>query len=107
MGQILQQALKQVDVNVTFNTQDTSTEFQSIQARKYQLRFSYWTMDIADPDELVTFAIDSKAGGAESFYTGYENPDVVALSHKAQHDEDIDSRAQLYKQIQDMTAQDA
>ena len=64
MGQILQQALKQLGINVTFKTQDTSTEFQTIQARKYQLGFSYWTMDIADPDELVTFAIDP-AGGAQ------------------------------------------
>src|SRR3954466_362129 len=107
IGQIMQQALKPLGIQITFRQEDTSTEFSDIQARKYQLGFSYWTMDIADPDELVTFAIDSKAGGAESFYTGYENPDVVALSHKAQHDEDIDSRAQLYKQIQDMTAQDA
>ena len=47
------------------------------------MAFSYWTMDIADPDELVTFAVDP-AGGANSFFTGYDNPTVVKLSHQAQ-----------------------
>ena len=37
MGQILQQALKKLGIDVTFKTQDTSTEFQIIQTRKYQL----------------------------------------------------------------------
>ena len=34
---------------------------------------SYWTMDIADPDELVTFAVDPSQG-AHSFQTWYNNP---------------------------------
>ncbi len=32
-------------------------------------------MDIADPDELVTFAVDTKGGGAHSFYTRLQQPD--------------------------------
>jgi peptide/nickel transport system substrate-binding protein len=106
MGQILQQALKQIGIDVTFKTQDTSTEFQSIQARKYQLAFSYWTMDIADPDELVTFSIDP-AGGAQSFFTGYKNPTAIKLSHQAQREPSPAKRAKLYSQIQRIVAQDA
>ncbi len=106
MGQILQQALKQIGIDVTFKTQDTSTEFQSIQARKYQLAFSYWTMDIADPDELVTFSVDP-AGGASSFFTGYKNPTVIKLSHQAQRESSPAKRAQLYSKIQRLAAQDA
>src|SRR5262249_38901834 len=71
MGQILQNSLKQLGIDVTFVQKDTSTEFQDIQKQNYQLGFSYWTMDIADPDELVTFAVDIKGGGAHSFYTEY------------------------------------
>jgi len=85
IGQILQSALKQLGIIVTFKTEDTSTEFTDIQANKHQLAFSYWTMDIADPDELVTFAIDPK-GGAFSFYTHYNNPAVTKLSHQAQRE---------------------
>ncbi len=106
MGQILQQALKKIGIDVTFKTQDTSTEFQSIQSQKYQLAFSYWTMDIADPDELVTFAIDP-AGGAHSFYSDYHNPAVISLSHQAQRSSSQAKRRQLYAKLQRIAAHDA
>jgi peptide/nickel transport system substrate-binding protein len=107
VGQILQQSLRRLNINVKFRTLDTSTEFQQVQQRKYQLGFSYWTMDIADPDELVTFAVDSKGGGAFSFFTGYNNPKVVALSHQAQREPRPAKRRALYAQIQRLAAQDA
>ena len=106
-GQILQQALKKLGITVTFKQVDTSTEFSLIQQQKYQLGFSYWTMDIADPDELVTFAVDPKGGGAESFFTGYNNPTVVNLSHQAQRNTNPAKRKALYAQIQRLAAQDA
>ena len=105
-GQILQDELKPLGIDVTFKQEDTSTEFNDIGKQKYQLAFSYWTMDIADPDELVTFAIDP-AGGAHSFYTSYNNPKVVALSHKAQRETDPAKRAQLYAQLQKQAASDS
>jgi peptide/nickel transport system substrate-binding protein len=107
IGQILQQSLRRLNINVRFRTVDTSTEFQQIQERKYQLGFSYWTMDIADPDELVTFAVDSKGGGAFSFFTGYNNPAVVKLSRQAQRERNRAKRRSLYAQIQRIAAQDA
>ena len=106
-GQIIQQALKKLGITVTFKQVDTSTEFALIQQQKYQLGFSYWTMDIADPDELVTFAVDPKGGGAESFFTGYNNPTVVNLSHQAQRNTNPAKRRALYAQIQRIAAQDA
>ena len=106
IGQILQEQLKQLGIIVTFKTEDTSTEFNDVQANKYQLAFSYWTMDIADPDELVTFALDPK-GGAFSFYTHYNNPTVTKLSHQAQREVNVPKRAKLYSQIQRIAAQDA
>ena len=106
MGQIIQQALKTLGITVTFKTQDTSTEFQSIQSRKYQLGFSYWTMDIADPDELVTFAIDP-AGGAQQFFSGYKSPTAVKLSHQAQREPSPSKRRALYAKIQRIAANDA
>jgi peptide/nickel transport system substrate-binding protein len=107
MGQILQNSLKQIGVDVTFKQEDTSTEFQDIQKQNYQLGFSYWTMDIADPDELVTFAVDIKGGGAHSFFTEYNNPTVVSLSHQAQRETNPVKRAQLYNKLQRIAAGDA
>lgn len=105
-GQILQQALKPLGITVSFKQVDTSTEFNLIGQRKYQLGFAYWTMDIADPDELVTFAVDPK-GGAESFYTGYSNPQVTAASHQAQRETNPAKRKALYAKVQSLAAQDA
>ena len=67
IGQILQQALKQLGINVTFKQEDTSTEFQTSRRASTSSAFSYWTMDIADPDELVTFAVDPKRAARSSF----------------------------------------
>jgi peptide/nickel transport system substrate-binding protein len=106
MGQILQARLKELGISLKFRTEDTSTEFNSVSKRKYQLAFSYWTMDIADPDELVTFAIDP-AGGASSFYTGYTNKTAINLSHQAQREPSPAKRAKLYSQIQRIAAGDA
>jgi peptide/nickel transport system substrate-binding protein len=107
IGQIFQQAVKPLGIDVKFKTEDQSTAFNDQQALKYELGFAYWTMDIADPDELVTFAVDKKGGGAHSFFTDYDNPEVVDLSHQAQKDEDPAKRQQLYSQIQAKAAEDA
>jgi peptide/nickel transport system substrate-binding protein len=100
IGQILQQAVKPLGINIKFKTEDQSTAFADEQAMKYELGFSYWTMDIADPDELVTFAVDSKGGGAHSFFTDWNDQSVVDLSHQAQRNTDPAKRQELYSQIQ-------
>ena len=94
LAQVLQQALKALKINVKFRQVDTSTEFGQIQERKYQLALSYWTMDIADPDELVTFAVDGKT--ADSWYTGYRNPKIIKLTLQAQRETNSAKRRSLY-----------
>ena len=105
-GQIIQQSLQQLGINVHFKQVDPSTEFANEQEFKYELGFSYWTMDIADPDELVTFAVDPNSG-AKSFYTDYSNPDVIKWTHEAQHEFDKTKRQELYTNIQKQAAEDA
>ncbi len=54
IGQILQEPLKQLGIDVTFKQEDTSDRVQRrSSSRSTSSAFSYWTMDIADPDELV------------------------------------------------------
>jgi peptide/nickel transport system substrate-binding protein len=106
IGEILQQALKQLGITVTFKQVDSSTEYSDIQQFKYQLGISYWQNDNIDPDELATFAVDPK-GGAKSWFTGYSNPKVTALVHKAQHETNPSARCRLYAQMQNLSAEDA
>ena len=106
IGQILQQELQPLGITVSFKQVDPSVEFQDEQQFKYQLGLTYWTMDIADPDELVTFAVDPNSG-AKSFYTDYNNANVIAWTHEAEHTFDTSARQALYSKIQAQAAQDA
>jgi peptide/nickel transport system substrate-binding protein len=105
LAQVVQQALKNLNINVKLRQVDGSTAFTLIQERKYQLALSYWTMDIADPDELVTFAVDGKT--ADSWYTGYRNPRIIKLTLQAQRETNSAKRRSLYAQIQRIAARDA
>ena len=51
--------------------------------------------------------LDIKGGGAHSFYTDYNNPTVVKLSHEAQRETNIPKRAKLYNKLQQIAAHDA
>jgi peptide/nickel transport system substrate-binding protein len=106
IGQIIQQELQKHGIKVTFKQVDPSIEFSNEQEFKYQLGFSYWTMDIADPDELVTFAVDP-GSGAKSFYTDYSNADVIKWTHQAEHTFSVAERQDLYSKIQAQAANDA
>ena len=106
VAQIYQQELAKIGIKVTLKPVDPSIEFQDEQEFKYQLGLSYWTMDIADPDELVTFAVDPNAG-AKSFYTDYNNPDVIKWTHQAEKTFSASGRQALYSKIQAQAAKDA
>jgi peptide/nickel transport system substrate-binding protein len=106
IGQIVQQELGKIGVKVVFKPTDPSIEFQDEQQFKYQLGLSYWTMDIAAPDELVTFAVDP-GSGAKSFYTDYNNADVIKWTHEAERTFSASQRQKLYSDIQAQAAKDA
>jgi peptide/nickel transport system substrate-binding protein len=106
MGQLIQAELKPIGVNVSFNQVDPNVEFTDEQNFKYQIGFSYWTMDIADPDELVSFAVDPTQG-AKSFYTDYNNADVIKWTHEAEKTFNVSQRQHLYNLIQAQAAHDA
>ena len=106
VGQILQQELQPLGIHLTFNQVDANVENTNQQQFKYQLGLSYWTMDIADPDELVSFAVDPTQG-AHSFYTDYNNPQVIQWTHEAERTFDTAKRQELYNKIQAQSANDA
>lgn len=106
IAQILQSSLKELGIDLKIQNVDPSAASDLQQSQKYQITHSYWTMDIADPDELVTFAVDPSAG-SKSFYTSYDNAQVVADTKKAQQTFDDTERQQLYSAIQKQAAEDA
>jgi peptide/nickel transport system substrate-binding protein len=106
MSTIIQSELKQIGITVNIEQQDPNTANTDFQNLNYDMTFSYWTMDIPDPDELVTFAVDPGAG-SKSFFTDYDNPTVVKDAHAAEQTLSTAARQSLYNTIQDDAASDA
>jgi peptide/nickel transport system substrate-binding protein len=103
---ILQSELKPLGIKLNIKQEDPNTAFSDEQNLKYDMTLTYWTMDIADPDELVTFSVDPKSG-AKSFFTAYDNPQVVKDAHLAERTLSTSKRQELYNYIQDHAASDA
>jgi len=103
---IVQSELKPLGINVQIQEQDPNTANENFQAEKYDMFFSLWTMDIPDPDELATFALDPTAG-SKSFFTSYDNPTVVKAVHAAEVTTDTAARQADYNTAQTLAAQDA
>jgi peptide/nickel transport system substrate-binding protein len=103
---IMQSELKPLGIKIAIQQLDPNTVATDYQNLNYDMTFSYWTMDIPDPDELVTFSVDP-AAGAKSFYTAYNNPQVVKDAHLAEQTLSTSARQTLYNYIQDHAASDA
>jgi len=103
---ILQSELKPLGINLKITELDPNTVNSDEQTLKYDMVLTLWTMDIPDPDELATFAVDPNSG-AKSFFTAYNNPQVVKETHQAETTTDPATRQKYYNFIQAQSAQDA
>jgi peptide/nickel transport system substrate-binding protein len=103
---IVQAELKPLGITVKVQTLDPNTANANFQHLKYDMNLTLWTMDIPDPDELATFAVDPKSG-AKSFFTNYDNTTVVKDTHSAEQITTPSARQSLYNVIQTDAAQDA
>jgi peptide/nickel transport system substrate-binding protein len=106
VAQIVQSELKPLGINVTIQQLDPNTANTNFQTLHYDMTLTYWTMDIPDPDELVTFSVDPNAG-SKSFFTAYNNPTVVKDAKLAEQTLTTSARQVLYNHIQDQIAADA
>lgn len=107
MSSILQAALKKIGVKLTINSQDPKVKRATQKAQNYQLTSTAWTMDISDPDELLTFALNPIEGGTDAFYTHYRNAKVVAAVKAGQTTTNVAARQKDYSLAQKLTADEA
>jgi peptide/nickel transport system substrate-binding protein len=103
---IMQSELKPLGIKVKIQQLDPNTANTNFQDQKYDMSLTLWTMDIPDPDELATFAVDPKSG-AKSFFTSYNNPAVVKATHQAETTTIPAQRQTLYNTVQTGAANDA
>lgn len=106
VSQILQSELKDLGITVQIKQLDPTANKQARLKSDFDMTLSAWTMDIPDPDEWTSFAVDPK-GGSQSAFTHYDNPAVVSLNKQAQREVDPVKRAALYKKLQEITGNDA
>jgi peptide/nickel transport system substrate-binding protein len=105
-AQIIQSELKDIGITVNIAQIDPTTQHAQVQQGDYEMAMSVWTMDIPDPDEWVTFAVNPD-GGTHSAFTYYDNPAVVALAEQGQKQTDPAARQRIYSDLQNQVAADA
>jgi peptide/nickel transport system substrate-binding protein len=106
VAQILQSELKDIGITMEIKQLDPTANKQARLASDFDMTLSAWTMDIPDPDEWTSFAVDP-TGGSKSAFTSYDNPEVIELNKQAQKETDSAKRQQLYTQLQQKTSEDA
>lgn len=106
VAQILQSELKKLGITMEIKQLDPTANKQARLKSDFDMTLSAWTMDIPDPDEWTTFAVDPN-GGSKSAFTFYNNPEVVQLNKQAQQEIDPAKRQALYSKLQQITGQDA
>lgn len=106
VASILQASLKKLGITLVIKTQEPSVKRKTQKAMEYQMTTTGWTMDISDPDELLTFAL-SPEGGTNAFYTNYSNAKVIAAVKKGQTNVDPKVRQIAYSFVQKQVAEDA
>ncbi|SDP44792.1 peptide/nickel transport system substrate-binding protein [Nakamurella panacisegetis] len=105
-AQILQEALKAINITVKIRSIETAAYKKAFFGFDYEIAINNAINDISDPDEMASFQIDDVNGGSTSFWTGYHNPAAIKLVTQAEAELDDSKRKALYKQIQQIVADD-
>jgi peptide/nickel transport system substrate-binding protein len=106
VAQIVQAELKPLNINVRIRQLDPSQVTAQEQSFHFGMRETYWTMDIIDPDEYVSFVLDGTAG-AYANWTHFNDPVIDKLTREAEVTFSSATRQALYTQIQQRAAADA
>lgn len=106
-AQIIQAGAKELGIDYTITQLDTSAYQNAFRNFEYETFINNAINDITDPDEMASFQCDAENGGSDSFWTGYNNPEVVKLVRAAAGEMDSQKRGEMYQQIQALVAQDA
>jgi peptide/nickel transport system substrate-binding protein len=101
---LFQKEVAPLGITVNIKPVDPTTLANDNQAFKFDFINQYWTNDIPDPDELVSYSVDYTQA-VKSYYTQYNNPTLTKLSQLAEVTSDPAKRTQIYYQIQQIFSQ--
>jgi len=103
---ILQASLKKIGITMTIKAQEPSVQRTTQSSMQYEMTLTGWTMDIVDPDQLLTFGLTPQ-GGTNAYFTNYNNKKVNEAVKKGQTNVDPKVRAAAYTFVQKQVADDA
>jgi peptide/nickel transport system substrate-binding protein len=106
IAQIIQADLAKIGIKVQIKQLDQNAVETQYQNLNYDMTLVYWTMDIPDPDELATFAVDPSLG-SKSFYTGFNSPVLKKSALAAERTLSTTTRQKLYDTLQNTAASTA
>lgn len=106
-AQVIQAGAAEVGVDFSIKQLDAAAYQTAFREFEYETFINNAINDITDPDEMASFQCDNENGGSNSFWTNYENPDVVKLVRDAAGEMDSAKRGEMYAEIQALVAQDA
>jgi peptide/nickel transport system substrate-binding protein len=100
---VIKDSMAKIGIKVNIESYEQVTAYDKVRTGKYGMAERYWTNDIIDPDEVVTFGVDVKAG-SNSFDTFWDSPQAAKLAKDARSESDNGKREQMYQQIQQLVA---
>jgi peptide/nickel transport system substrate-binding protein len=101
---LVQQQLAKIGVTANINKVDASQFVTTLVNGDYDLGEAYWTNDIIDPDEKITFALGHDSN--DNFWTRYKNDEVKELVAEARVESDPAKREQMYVDLQRIARDD-
>ena len=96
---VIKSDLAKIGITVNIESYELVTAYDKEQTGNYGIGERYWTNDIIDPDEVVTFGVVESAG-SNSFDTYWSDPTAAKLADDARSETDPAKRRQMYEQIQ-------
>lgn len=107
IAQIVQANLKDIlGIDLSIRSFDESALTAMTKHLDYDMSPDYYTLDIADPDENVPWAIDPVRGGDKSLGTMYNNSEVINWALQAERTVDPKERGAIYAKMQNQVAMD-
>jgi peptide/nickel transport system substrate-binding protein len=107
VSQIVQSELAKIGITVKIQQLDPTSDKKARIASNFDMASATWTMDIPDPDEWMSYAVNYGNTGSLAYAMGFNDPAIVALNKQAQAESDPTKRAADYSKLQTMQNADA
>ena len=98
--------LAQIGINLTIDKVDPAQLYDIQSQGGYDMIYQWWASDIVDPNEQLTFMLDPGIGGTQSYWSFYNNAEIVDLLAKGRSEFSDEARSKLYAKVQDLQAAD-